>query len=110
MSAVASTAASAMTTYGVACLACSRPTTLGICRLVASEYASRESPSIAAWHATTSVTVASPAMAYRNASASQGGSKRSTIASTGASIASPVSGLAPGVTGSAATARSEMPT
>ncbi len=60
-SAPASADAIAMTTNGVERVGCRRPTALGICRLVASEYASRDRPSIAEFAPAMSVAVAAAA-------------------------------------------------
>jgi hypothetical protein len=52
----AMTAAIVIATYGVPRCGCSRPTTLGIWRCVASEYVSRDSPSIVEFTAWTRTT------------------------------------------------------
>ena len=55
-----STEAMQIATYGVPCFGCSRPSALGIWRLVASEYAIREKPTIVLFTACSSTTAPRP--------------------------------------------------
>ena len=81
----ASTPAIVMATYGVPSFGCSRPTALGIWRLVASEYASRATPSIWPFIAVSRMAAASAPTEYRKRCLSHSGSSVDTMPSTGAS-------------------------
>ena len=72
-SAAAARAAVAMITNGVPQRSCRRPTALGICRLVASEYPTRETPSMEEPAAAVSPAAPPIATAYLSTSDTQTG-------------------------------------
>ena len=109
-SAAAAIAATPIITYGVPQRPWSRPTALGIWRLVASEYPTRVTPSIAAPAAANSPSAPPIATAYLRMSASHLGWNASTTPSTGALMCVVPSAVTPSWTGSAPTPTSEIPT